>query len=668
MDRKLNRLTQQNVLIYFIFLGTFAVITAVWPWSGLILGLIELLGCGLLYLVFHLTEKRRRKAISAYVQANAGSADHASEGEFPFPSVLVRLDTGEIVWKNDSFCRITGLKQSMLKQNLSDVFPDLSLNWVKNGNAQAPEEPVLNGHCYRVYGSRLRSESGRNDSLLGNLYFMDLTELLQVKDEYVRSRPVVSVILIDNYDELTNTMTDAAISTLNAAINNCITEWADGIGGMLRKLERNRYLFILEAGNLPKAIDGKFSLLENIRSNTNPAGVGATISMGMGRDGVNMEENYRFAILSLEMALSRGGNQVVIKDRYDFTFYGGRAKENDTRTAVRSRVVANGMRELIAASSKVFIMGHKNADLDAVGAAAGMACLCRKMGKPFRIVVDLKRNAAAALLANLQQVPEYADCFLSDQEALLEADAQSLLIIVDTNRPNQVESFGLLESVKRVCIVDHHRRAADYIENPVMSLHEPGASSASELVTEVLQYAVEPGEILPAESRALLAGIVLDTKNFSVRTTEHTFEAAAFLRRLGADTVDVKKLFKNDLQSTLARYEIIQAAHLYRKTIAVAAIDYTTSRTIAAQAADELLNISGIDTSFVLYPQDNRIMISARSIGDANVQAILEPLGGGGNGATAGAQMPDVTLRQALEALVSSIDNYYNETEGSENS
>ena len=304
-------------------------------------------------------------------------------------------------------------------------------------------------------------------------------------------------------------------------------------------------------------------------------------------------------------------------------------------------------------------MGHRMADLDAMGAAVGLVAICRKQGKSLKIVLDKDNNAAGSLLEKLAEYPEYEDLFISGEDALLACDSRSLLIVVDTNRPDQVENRALLESITRVAVIDHHRRAADYIEQVVLNLHEPFASSASELVSEILQYAVEPKDIRPMEAQALLAGIVLDTKNFSVRTGSRTFEAAAFLRRAGADTVDVKKLFQNDLDTTVSRYQIIQSARLYRNEIAIAALDYTTGRTLAAQAADELLNILGITASFVLYPDGDRVIISARSIGEANVQVILEALGGGGNAAAAGAQIPGKTVRNVLTELVASIDKFY---------
>ena len=493
------------------------------------------------------------------------------------------------------------------------------------------------------------------------LYFTDLTELYQVRDEYIRSRPVVSIILVDNYDELTKNLTESATSTLNAKLGDTITQWGESYNGLLRRLEKNRFLFIFEKRDLARAEEDKFSLIEDIHQVTSPSGLQASISFGLGVDGANFEESYNFAALGIEMALSRGGDQAVIKDRFNFTFYGGRNKEADYRSKVRSRVTANSLMELIGQSGHVFIMGHKNADLDAVGAAVGIGCLCRKKGKKFNIVLDLEHNASKKLIEEIRAVPEYKDVFISGQEALLMADNRSILIVVDTNRPDQVESRPLLEAISKICVVDHHRRAADYINPVVVNLHETYASSAAELVTELLQYAVDTADVLPIEAKALMAGICLDTKFFNVRTGERTFEASAVLRRMGADTTEVKLLLQNDFQDTMAKYQIIRSARLYRQELAIAALNTTTTRVLAAQAADELLNISGITASFVLYPDDDQVIISARSIGSANVQMILEPLGGGGNTATAGAQVKDSTVKDVLERLVASIDKFYEE-------
>ena len=480
-----------------------------------------------------------------------------------------------------------------------------------------------------------------------------------MRDEYIRSRPVVSIILVDNYEELTKNLTEGAISALNAKLNNAITKWTENYHGLLRRMEKNRFLFVFEKKDLKHAVEDKFSILEDIHEITSPAGLAASISFGIGVDGVTFEEAYDFAALSIEMALSRGGDQAVVKDRLNFNFYGGRTREAEHRSKVRSRVTANSLMELIGQSSQVFIMGHRNADLDAVGAAMGIACLCRKKGKPFYIVLDLQNNMAEKLIEEIRQVPEYSHVFVSGQDAMLLCDNRSTLVVVDTNRPDQVEHRSLLEAIPKVCVVDHHRRAADYITPVDVNLHEPFASSAAELVTELLQYAVEKKDVLPIEAKSLMAGIFLDTKSFNVRTGERTFEAAAYLRHAGADTVEVKKLLQNDFQDTMSKYQIIKAARLYRQELAIAALNTGTTRTLAAQAADELLNISGITASFVLYPDGDKIIVSARSIGDANVQMILEPLGGGGNTATAGAQIKDSSVKEVLDKLVASIDQFY---------
>lgn len=657
-SQKLSRLIQPGMALYFCLLFAFAAVTFFFGDFYLALG--EAAVGLLLLLYFKINAMRRRREISAYIQTATDTLETAAKGEMPFPMALVKLRTGEIVWSNDLFHTATGAKSaSLFTSRITDYCPTLNFDWLKAGQAESPYDVSLRDRTYRVMGNIVRTEHGAEHVLLATVYFIDITELSHVKQEYIRSRPIVGIILVDNYDDLTNNMPENGISNLNVAIHDRIATWTDGVGGLLRKIERNRYLFLFEAKDLPAMVEKKFSLLETMRQVKNPAGIPATVSIGIGKDGANYTESFSFATLGIEMALARGGDQAVIKDRYNFAFYGGHTVTADRRTKVKSRVVAGSLSELIRQSTHVFVMGHKNADLDSVGAAAGMVCICRKLGKRVRIVLDLQENAAGALIAQLQQQPEYEGAFVSGQEALLMADSKSLLIVVDTNRPDQVQSKPLLESIIRVCVVDHHRRAADYIEKVVLNLHEPFASSASELVTELLQYTVEAGDILPVEAQALLSGIVLDTKNFGVRTGSRTFEAAAYLRKLGADPADIKKLLKSDLADTLSRYEIIKSAKIYRENIAVAALDYTVSRVLAAQAADELLSIQGVECSFVMFPMDTQIIISARSLGDINVQMILEPLGGGGNPAMAGAQISGKQMSAVITELVSSIDQYF---------
>ena len=658
MNKKLGRLLQPGMVTYFVIMLAFS--AAAFFEQQIDLAAMELVVTVGLFVYYQVRKGKRQREIQSFIRSTSDSLEAASRGESPFAMVLMRVADGTLIWANERFTDISGFKDRMYEQKVADAIPGFSKDWLVKGKHEYPHDLTFGNRRYRLYGSTFRADDP-DKTMLGILYLADLTELYLVRDEYVRSRPVVSIIMVDNYDELTQSLQEGQISTLNAHINDVIVQWTKDTGGLLRKVERNRYLFIFERRDLPRLIEGKFSILEDIRKVTTPDGVAATISYGVGLDGDNFDESYRFANLSIEMALSRGGDQAVIKDRVNFNFYGGRSEETNHRSKVRARVTANSLIELIGQSSQVFIMGHKNADLDAVGAAVGVRCLCRKKGKRSSIVIDLEHNCSLEMLAELKADPEYADAFISGQEALLRCDNNSILVVVDTNRPDQVECRPLLESISKVCVVDHHRRAADYINPVVVNFHETAASSAAELVTDLLQYVTEKDDILPVEAKALLAGIFLDTKSFNVRTGERTFEAAAYLRRLGADPVDVKKLLQTDFDDTVAKYKIIQSAELYRNEIAIAALDHDTSRALAAKAADELLNISGISTSFVMYPHEGQVIISARSIGATNVQMILEPLGGGGNAATAGCQVKNSTVPDTLEQLTASIDKYFEE-------
>ena len=657
MNRKLGRLLEPGLDLFFIVMLVFAAASLAAGEAGL--AVTELIATGVLFAYYQYSKLKRRRELEAFIRSATNTLGTTDSGRTPFPMALVRMGDGALIWANDGFVELSGFRDKMHEQKITDLMPEFKMDWLISGKREYPTDVTVNGRRYRIFGSSIHADDPYG-TMLAALYFTDLTDLYQIRDEYIRSRPVVSIILIDNYEELTKNLTESATSNLNAQLNEAITAWAEDYHGLLRRMERNRYLLVFEKRDLQDAMAGKFSILEQMHSVTNPSGVAASISFGLGVDGATFEESYDFAALAVEMSLSRGGDQAVIKDRLNFTFYGGRSKEVDHRSKVRSRVTANSLMELIAKSGDVYIMGHKNADLDAVGAALGVACLCRKQGKKAFIVLDLENNASEKLIEEILTVPEYEGVIISGQDALLRCDRNSILIVVDTNRPDQVECQPLLEAISKVSVIDHHRRAADYISPLVVNFHEPYASSASELVTELLQYAVEKPDVLPIESKGLLSGIFLDTKNFNVRSGERTFEAAAFLRRLGADTIEVKKLLQSDFETTVARYRIIQSATAYRDEIAIVALDHTVSRALAAQAADELLNITGFQASFVLYPdEDRRVVVSARSIGEANVQVILEPLGGGGNAATAGAQIKDSSVGEVMKHLKESIDNYY---------
>ena len=657
MNRKISKLLQPSVQLYFVILILFALASALF---SIPLAVLEAVVVLILGLYTRTSGHKRRREITKYIENITGNVDVATKDTMvnsPLPMVIFRPESDDIIWTNDRSLRLTGDREHLFDAKLSSVVPGFDTRWLLEGKNECPDHVSFCGRRFVVYGHLVRT-GDKGGGFLATTYWVDVTELCETRDKYLASRPVMAVLLLDNYEDLMKNLTENERSAIYSEINARLDAWVADTHGMLRRVERDRYYYIFEEQYLARFIEKKFDILDTIRQVSNPSGIAATFSIGVGKDGGSFQELMQFANLSIEMALSRGGDQAVVRNQFTFEFYGGRSKETEKRTKVKSRVMANALSALVADSSQVFIMGHKSPDNDCMGAAAGVCAIARKKGVPAHIIREAGSPPAKVLMDKLAHLEEYQDCFLSAQEALLLADNRSLVVVVDTNRPEQVQSLDLVQSCNRVAVIDHHRRAATYIEGAALNYHEPYASSASELVTELLQYIADPTDLTRAEAEALLAGIVLDTKNFTMRTGGRTFEAAAFLRRAGADTAEVKKLFQNDLEGTIAKYAIIQNAKLYREKIAIAVVDHTVGRIVAAQAADELLNIIGIDTSFVLYPDGERVIISARSMGDTNVQVILEKLGGGGNAAAAGGQISGKSLSQVATELTQAIDQY----------
>lgn len=658
MNRKLARLFQPSFQLYFVCLVLFALISA---FFSIPLAVVELAAILALAVYSRQHTNRCRREIARYLENVTGTVDTATKDTMansPLPMIIFRPESDDIIWTNDRFLQLTGEREHLFDAKLSALIPGFDSRWLMEGKTECPTEVEYGSRRFLVFGHLVRT-GGRSGGFLATTYWVDVTEFSLIRERYQATRPVAAVLLLDNYDELMKNLTENQRSALVSEIDSRLDEWVAESGGMLRRYQRERYLFIFDEQYLAKFIENKFDILDAIHQVVNPSGINATLSIGVGKDGETYRELFQFANLSIDMALSRGGDQAVIRNKFTFEFYGGRSKETEKRTKVKSRVMANALSALVSDSSQVFIMGHRSPDNDCIGAAAGVCALCRKNGVPVHILKEAAPPPAQELIDRLSPLPEYQDCFLTAQEALLIADSRSLTVVVDTNRPDQVQAAELLESCNRVAVIDHHRRAATYIEGAALNYHEPYASSASEMVTELLQYIVEPNQILRAEAEALLAGIVLDTKNFTMRTGGRTFEAAAFLRRSGADTAEVKKLYQNDLADTVAKYALIQNAQLYRDHIALAVSPQPVNRIIAAQAADELLNIMGIDTSFVVAPDGDKVNLSARSMGDTNVQVILEKLGGGGNAAAAGGQVSGQSVDEVAQALKEAIDQYF---------
>lgn len=661
------RLIRPSMRFYFVVLVLFCSgAFALRCWE---LGVLELLVLLLVLLYTRLYQRMQKKEVLEYIGASGKQLQDGATNAMmtmPMPMAIFKLRSGRLLWGNEAFLQITGEREHIFEIGMAEMVPGFGLGWLAEGHEEAPALAVLGDRKYRVYGSVFRLVgSSLDEGYWGITYFMDVTEYEHISREYQDSRPIVAVLLLDSYEDLIKNLTETAKSALLAQIDHRISEWCGQSGGYLCRFDRDRYIYIFEERHLRAYTEGRFSLLDTVRELQSPNGVTATLSIGVGRGAASLDEGYQFAMLGIDMALSRGGDQAVVKTPQNFEFYGGKTVALERRTKVKSRVVASALGELIGDASNLLIMGHKHADLDCIGTAAALCCIARKKGKNAHIVVE-KDHVAQQLIARLQKLPEYEGVFMSPQEGMVFADSKTLLVVVDTNRPDQVESPDLLQSCSKVVVIDHHRRAAEYIADAALNFHEPYASSAGELAAELLQYLVESADILKGEAEATLSGIMLDTKNFTMRTGSRTFEAAAFLRRCGADTTEIKKLLQNDFKSTVARYAIMQNAELYRSGIAIAVCPTGRDRIVAAQAADELVNIAGIETSFVLYHGEETVNLSARSIGEVNVQVILEKLGGGGNRATAGAQLGGITMAEAARKLKTAIDEYLEQDLGTE--
>ena len=663
MNTPLKKQNSPPVGIYPLILLLFAAATFFFT-RAVYIAAAEAGAAVILYIVNLLIERRHQRELKKYIESVMYETEEAKNStvmNFPLPMVTYMLESGRVIWGNQEFFSICGKDRPYTGANMQDLVPGFDGRWILEGKKRCPSLIEVREHRYQVLGNRIHNRDGGSPAAsMGITYWVDVTDYDRVREEYIASRPVVILILLDNYDELVKNANERVRTDLRNAVEDRLSQWLEGKRGLLRRYDRDRYMYICERRHFDNMAEARFGIVDDVHSVVNSSGIHATVSVGAGIDGSSLEEIFNFAEMSLEMALSRGGDQAVVRDRMNFSFYGGRDSEIETRTKVKSRVVANALGSFIKDAPTTYVMGHQYADMDALGAAVGVCCIARSCGKRARIVMSDRPNACGSMIAELKKHREYEDVFITPKEAMLQANSRSLLVVVDTNRPEQVEDSALLQTISRLVVIDHHRRAATYIENAQLTFYEPYASSVCELMVELLEELGMQENILQFEANAMLAGIVTDTKNFTMRTGERTFDAAAFLRRVGADPVMVKRLLQNDFESTVARYSILEHAKICRGNICIASMDTPVDRVVAAQAADELLNISGIEASIVLFPSgDGGVNLSARSIGGLNVQVLLEELGGGGNKSAAAAQLKNITPEDALTRLRTAIDNYF---------
>ncbi len=618
---------------------------------------VEATAAGLSLLAVAASDLIYRRNISTAVKSAkrvlTAEDQHALE-EFALP-VAVVAPAGDIVWANEAFsASLCGGSEYLGENVLRYIYPKTFRQVIGEKGASVSHR----GREYTVYGAR--AQKGYI------LYFVDDTYFKAIHREYREKKTAVCVAVFDNQEELIRDSSGGDDSRVTAEVEAVLRRWSvEDMGGFIRRLASGRYLIVTDDAHIEQAKQRRFRVLDDVRAiksaNNN---MSATVSIGIGRGADTAAESERWARQALDMALGRGGDQVAVKQQGDaYEFFGGLSKGVEKRDKVRTRVIAATLSDHVKASDRVFVMGHKNSDLDSVGSAVGIWAAVRKgLEKPASIVVNRGQTLAAPLVDAVEEAYPDETIFISPLEALQEATERSLLIVVDTHSVNFVESSELLDRVPRVVVIDHHRMMVSHIKNALIFYHEPYASSASELVTELVQY-IRASAIDGVDAEALLAGITLDTKNFVLKTGVRTFEASAFLRRRGADTVSVKKMFSNTLDSYKQKAQMVSGAELYKGcAIATSNWDFEDLRVAAAQAADELLSIQGVKASFVLYRSGTDVNISARSLGDVNVQVILEEFGGGGHFTQAGAQIKNISMSDARRALVRTLDAKLEET------
>lgn len=577
---------------------------------------------------------------------------------FPLPTMIVS-DTDEIIWYNEMF------RESVLRDR-KDIFgSDIGAFTKMEMTELLVNQGTLisfGGRYYETYAMK----NLVNDGALYLIYLVDVTTFQNIKLESMRTRPVVMLLLIDNYEETIGNENESDKARLSSEVRGEIQAFVDKTTGFIRRLDRDRYLIVMEQQNLDEIVKGRFEILDRVRSLMTESRISVTLSIGVAPVTETFAKAERESRKALDMALGRGGDQAAIKTDGGYEFFGGYSKGVEKHTKVKTRIVASAMVELIKAADNVLIMGHRFADLDALGSGIGMAKACVCLGKRTNIVLDVRRNLASALVDQMIERGEQG-LLVQPENAVDLVGPKTLLIIVDTHIPNLVESSTVYERCEQVIVIDHHRKMVNHIDDAVIFYHEPYASSASEMVTELVQYFGDSVKLTRGEADALLSGIMLDTKNFILRTGVRTFEAAAYLRRLGADTVGVRQLFASTMDSYQRRARIVSAAEIY-KGCAIASCDFTSDdlRLVAPQAADELLGISGVKASFVLYEENDAVNISARSMGALNVQVVLERLGGGGHHTMAGAQIRGTTSEKVKQQLLESIDKMLQDQQANE--
>lgn len=591
--------------------------------------------------------------------------------EFIVPYALLD-NNGKILWMNDAFAKLCG-KTRRYRKGVTNLFPDLTKDKLPKEN-EAEVTFQYDGKDYRAIMrtmsiQRLLEESGlietegHND--LTALYLFDETEMNQYIRQKEDEKLVTGLLYLDNYEEALNSVEEVRRSLLVALIERKLNKYFGEVDGLIKKLEKDKFILVMRQRSLEELKKNRFNILEDVKTVNIGNDMAVTISIGIGINAPTYSQNYEYARIAIDLALGRGGDQVVIKDRDQMTYFGGKSQQMGKSTRVKARVKAHALREFMVSKDKVVVMGHKIPDVDSIGAGIGIYRAAKSLNKKAHIVVNNPTMSVRPIIESFRDNQDYDEnMFISSDEARDIVDDNTVVVVVDTNKPSYTECEDLLHMSKTIVVLDHHRQGSEVIQNAVLSYIEPYASSACEMVAEILQYFSDDIRIYNIEADALYSGINIDTNNFTSKTGVRTFEAAAFLRRCGADVTRVRKMFRDDLQSYRAKAEAIRHVETYKGcfAIAVCPTDGVDSPTVvASQAANELLNIDSVKATFVLTDYQNKIFISARAIDEVNVQLIMEKMGGGGHINMAGAQLPGATIDEAIGQLKETIDQMIKE-------
>ncbi len=614
------------------------------------------------------TNSKRIDEISKHIQDVTFNVDSTIKNSLvnsPFPLIIMETD-GNVIWKSSKVVSefantdITSTLKNLAKEIKLDIL-ESKLN--KEGAKCSIEKEVEIGkNTYKVLGEYVKSKKKKSDYMM-TLYFVDNTELLKMEKKLKDEETCVGFIMIDNYDEMIELLPEDKKAFILAEVEKKIFDWAFKFNGAIVKSDRKTYAYLIEQQDLENIKQEKFDILDEVKEIDTDETVTVTLSIAISNEGETILEKYKSAQTAMDLVLGRGGDQAVTRENDKYTFFGGKTLEVEKRTRVKARTVARALEQLIEESEKVIVMGHVNPDIDSLGSGLGIYRLAKSLGKDAYIVNNNTGVSLEQYIETLKENEEYQEAFLNKVEALNEITQDTLLVVVDTHKNNYVEIPELLEETSKIVVIDHHRKSPEFIEKAILTFHEVYASSAAELVTEILQYAETHVELTSLEAEGLYAGIMTDTKNFTFKTGVRTFEAAAFLRKKGVDILRVKKWFQSDLKNYNEIADIVKNAEIVNDTIGISIYDKEdrNANLICAKAADELLTISDINASFVLTKVGDKIFVSGRSIGDINVQIILEKLGGGGHITVAGAQLEGMTLEEAKQELIIRINEYFSE-------